>query len=143
MRSRYHSGRASSKPVIRSASLQLTSRNLAVIFLVVVHRQWHSEIHACTRALANPNVLADSNLDALIRQGAGERSGLFHSRELLGRVDIERGREDGFAVPHVVTNDFEQTQFEPVAALCPDAEIRKHEKSSIFVVVLGILQVIK
>lgn len=114
-----------------------------LVFLIVVHGQGNSVIHAIVWALAHADVLPNTNFDALIRQRAGERGRFFHSWELLGGVDVEGGREDGLAMPHVVPDDFEQAQLQPVAALCTHAQIRKHEETSIFIVVLRVLQVVK
>lgn len=94
------------------------------------------------RPLADTDVLANTNLNSLIRQRTGQRRGLLHSGELLCGVDVERGRVYGFAVADIAY-DFEQTELETVAALCADAEVGKDEETGVFVVVLGVFKVVQ
>jgi hypothetical protein len=40
-------------------------------------------------------------------------------------------------------NNFEQAQFQSIAALCPDTQIRKDKETGVFVVMLGVFEVIE
>jgi len=50
----------------------------------------------------DPDILPDANLDPLVCEGTGEGGGLFHAWKLFCSIDVEGGREYGFAVTDIV-----------------------------------------